>query len=82
MTDTGATASLLERYRELMSGENPRDYELRYQLQILLQQKYNPNVIVDDETAKKLAEFEKYFNWEESYSLNFDTTFYVEHSPS
>ena len=83
MTTTSVTGSLLETFREKsVSKDFYSGYEFRKELERLLEKKYNPiNVLTVDE-VKRLAEFEKYFTWEENFSLYFSSIFYVEQSPT
>ena len=83
MTTTDVTESLLETYRKKSESKdfyNARDF--RIELSRLLDKKYSPNSDLTLDQVKRLAEYDKYFTWEESYSIYFSTTFYVEHSPT
>ena len=83
MQSTANTDTLLDRYQKESSKEKPQFWNFRYDLQELLKVKYNPSEnSLKEVVQKKLDEYEKYFDWEESYAVNFNQTAYVGYTPS
>ena len=82
MTTTDATGSLLENFQNELNKEKPSLWEFNYKLQVLLERKYNPSATLTESMQKSIDEFEKYFDWEESYEVNYRQSVYVQHEPS
>ncbi len=77
MTDT-----LLESYQKETLKENPTFWDFNLTLQNLLEVKYSPNRNLTEVMQNKLDEFEKYFDWEEDYEVNYNQYAYVGNTPS